>query len=54
MDAKDVDEGPCDEGINKGNVAIDVKDVSEAPHAKLLWRQVVVPTKDINEGMLSY
>jgi hypothetical protein len=35
VDAKDVDEGPCAEGINEGNVGVDVEDVSEAPHAKL-------------------
>ena len=36
MDAKDVGEGPRAEGVDEGNVGVDVEDVSEAPRAKVL------------------
>ena len=36
MYTEEVGEGPCAEGFDKGNVSVDVEDVSEPPHAKIL------------------
>jgi hypothetical protein len=36
VDAEDVGEGPRAEGVDKGNVGVDAKDVSEALRAEVL------------------
>ena len=66
MYTEEVGEGPCAEGFDKGNVSVDVEDVSEPPHAKILaeasccthqryWRRYIVDVYvgDVKEAPLA-
>ena len=46
-------EGPHAEGVDKGDIGVDAKDVNEVLMPKFWCRQVAVVTKDIDEDMLS-